>query len=73
MDFLTSLPRTSSCHNAIWVIVGRLIKFTNFLRVKTTYSTTKLARLYVEEIFRLYGVLASMVSNRIPILLLDLR
>ncbi|GJX96372.1 putative reverse transcriptase domain-containing protein [Tanacetum coccineum] len=39
MDFITRLPRTSSRHDSIWVIVDRLAKSTYFLAVYEDYKT----------------------------------
>ena len=64
IDFVNGLPRTSSGYDAIWVIVDRLTKTAHFLPIKKTYSTDRLARLYVNRIFYLYGVPMSIVSDR---------
>ena len=66
MDFVCSLPRTASRHDAIWVIVDRLTKTAHFLPINMTYPLEKLARLYIREIVRLHGVPASIVSDRDP-------
>ncbi|GJS35361.1 putative reverse transcriptase domain-containing protein [Tanacetum coccineum] len=50
MDFITRLPRTSSGHDLIWVIVDRLTKSTYLLAVREDYKTERLARLYINEI-----------------------
>ncbi|GJZ73095.1 putative reverse transcriptase domain-containing protein [Tanacetum coccineum] len=50
MDFITKLSRTSSGHDAIWVIVDRLTKSAHFLAVREDYKTEKLARLYINDI-----------------------
>nr|GEV04756.1 hypothetical protein [Tanacetum cinerariifolium] len=50
MDFITKLPRSSSGHDAIWVIVDRLTKSAHFLVIREDYSMEKLARLYIDEI-----------------------
>ncbi|GJW25424.1 putative reverse transcriptase domain-containing protein [Tanacetum coccineum] len=55
MDFITKLPRTSSRHDAIWIIVDRLTKFAHFLAVRENYKTKKLARLYIKEIIARHG------------------
>ncbi|KAD3336792.1 hypothetical protein E3N88_32311 [Mikania micrantha] len=47
MDFITKLPRTSSGHDSIWVIIDRLTKFAHFLPIRENYKMEKLARLYV--------------------------
>ncbi|GJX36912.1 putative reverse transcriptase domain-containing protein [Tanacetum coccineum] len=50
MDFVTKLPRTSSGHDTIWVIVDRLTKSAYFLPMSEDYKMDKLARLYLNEI-----------------------
>ena len=66
MDFVVRLPQTLRGLNAIWVIVDRLTKSAHFLPVKTTYSLDQSAQLYINEIVRLHGVPASIVSDRDP-------
>jgi len=50
MDFIVGLPRTQRGYDSIWVIVDRLTKVADFLRVKTTDSGARLAELYMERI-----------------------
>ncbi|GKD59279.1 putative reverse transcriptase domain-containing protein [Tanacetum coccineum] len=50
MDFITKLSRSSSGHDAIWVIVDWLTKLTHFLAIQEDYSIEKLSRLYINEI-----------------------
>nr|GEU61975.1 putative reverse transcriptase domain-containing protein [Tanacetum cinerariifolium] len=38
MDFVTKLPKTSSGHDTIWVIVDRLTKSAHFIPTRETYS-----------------------------------
>ncbi|GKD01812.1 putative reverse transcriptase domain-containing protein [Tanacetum coccineum] len=64
MDFITKLPRTSSGHNSIWVIVDRLTKSTHLLSIQEDYPTEKLARLYINEIVARHGVPISIISIR---------
>nr|GEV63457.1 retrotransposon protein, putative, Ty3-gypsy subclass [Tanacetum cinerariifolium] len=64
MDFITKLPRSSSGHDAIWVIVDRLTKSTHFLAIREDYSMEKLARLYIDEIITRHGVPTSIISDR---------
>ncbi|GKB19914.1 putative reverse transcriptase domain-containing protein, partial [Tanacetum coccineum] len=56
MDFVTKLPRTSSGHDAIWVIVDQLTKSAHFLPIREDYKMDRLARLYLNEIFARHGV-----------------
>ncbi len=60
------LPRTQKNHDAVWVIVDRLIKSAYFLPVRMDYSPDRLARLYINELERLHGVPVSIVSDKDP-------
>nr|GEW40021.1 reverse transcriptase domain-containing protein [Tanacetum cinerariifolium] len=62
MDFVTKLPKTSSGHDTIWVIVDRLIKSAHFIPIKATYSN--LTRLYIKEIVSRHGVPIYIISDR---------
>ena len=64
MDFISGLPRMESGYYSIWAIVERLTKSTHFLPVKKTFFMERLAKLYVDNIIRLYGALVSIVSDR---------
>ncbi|GJS49782.1 putative reverse transcriptase domain-containing protein [Tanacetum coccineum] len=63
MDFVTKLPKTSSGHDTIWVIVDRLTKSAHFLPMCEDYKMDRLARLYLNEIVARHGVLISIISN----------
>ena len=69
MDFVSGLPRTSSGYDAILVIINKLTKTAHFLPIKKTYSTNRLARLYVNRIVCLHRVPVSIVSAEEPLLL----
>jgi hypothetical protein len=64
MDCITGLPRTSSGHDSIWVVVDRLTKVAHFIPVHTTYTGKKLAELYLARIMCLHGVPKKIVSDR---------
>ena len=64
MDFVMGLPNSPREYKAIWVIVDRLTKSVYLLLVKTTYSLSKYANLYIAEILRLHGTPISIVSDR---------
>ncbi|GJU65693.1 putative reverse transcriptase domain-containing protein [Tanacetum coccineum] len=63
MDFVTKLPRTSSGHDTIWVIVDRLTKSAHFLPMREDYKMDRLARLYLNEIVAIHGVPISIISD----------
>ncbi|GJW44209.1 putative reverse transcriptase domain-containing protein [Tanacetum coccineum] len=64
MDFVTKLPKTSSGHDTIWVIVDRLTKSAHFIPTRETNSMETLTRLYIKEIVLQHGVPISIISNR---------
>ncbi|GKC91448.1 putative reverse transcriptase domain-containing protein [Tanacetum coccineum] len=63
MDFVTKLPRTSSGHDTIWVIVDRLTKSAHFLPMREDYKMDRLARLYMNEIVARHGVPISIIFD----------
>nr|GEU36455.1 putative reverse transcriptase domain-containing protein [Tanacetum cinerariifolium] len=63
IDFVTKLPRTSSRHGTIWVIVDRLTKSAHFLPMREDYKMDRLARLYLNEIVARHGVPISIISD----------
>ena len=64
MEFITGLPRTRSGDDSIWVVVDRLTKVAHFIPVKTTYTSAKLAKIYLTRIVCLHGVPRTIVSDR---------
>ncbi|GKB03059.1 putative reverse transcriptase domain-containing protein [Tanacetum coccineum] len=64
MDFVRKLPKTSSEHDTIWVIVDRLTKLAHFIPTKATDSMQTLTRLYIKEIVSRHRVPISIISDR---------
>ena len=64
MDFIIGLLRTNCGHNSIWVVVDRLTKLVKFIPTKKEIKTLELARLFIEHLYRLYGILTSIVFDR---------
>ena len=64
MDFITGLPRTRSGYDSIWVVFDHLTKVAHFIMVNTTYTSAKLAKIYMDRIVCLHGVPKSIVSDR---------
>ncbi|GJW97693.1 putative reverse transcriptase domain-containing protein [Tanacetum coccineum] len=64
MDFVMKLPRTSSRHDTIWVIMDRLTKSAHFLPMREDYKMDRLVRLYLNEIVARHGVPISIISDR---------
>ena len=66
MDFVTHLPRTSRRHDALWVIVERLMKSAHFLPMRMTFTLEEFCRLCIREVVQLHGVPISIVSDGDP-------
>ncbi|GKB92004.1 putative reverse transcriptase domain-containing protein, partial [Tanacetum coccineum] len=64
MYFVTKLPRTSSGHDTLWVIMDRLTKSAHFLPMCEDYKMDRLARLYLNEIVVRHGVPILIISDR---------
>ncbi|KAJ9543867.1 hypothetical protein OSB04_023574 [Centaurea solstitialis] len=64
MDLVVKLPRTVKGHDSIWVIVDRLTKSAHFLPIRESWSTERMAELYVSEIVKRHGVPLAIVSDR---------
>ncbi|GJV29420.1 reverse transcriptase domain-containing protein [Tanacetum coccineum] len=63
MDFVTKLPKSSSGHDTIWVVVDRLTKSAHFLPIHEDYKTEKLAKIYTNDIVARHGVPMSIISD----------
>ena len=65
MDFITGLPKSGpQQHDAILVIVDRLIKMAHYIRTHESVTSEGTARVYFDNIFRLHGLPDSLVSDR---------
>ena len=67
MDLITGLPvARGRSNNAIWVIMDQLTKVEHLLAIRDTDKTETLAELYINQIVKLHGVPANIVSDRDP-------
>lgn len=64
MDFIGPLPTTAAGFNSITVFIDRLTKMVHCRPSKTSDTAQDTARLYLDTIFRLHGLPASIVSDR---------
>ncbi|GJT02524.1 putative reverse transcriptase domain-containing protein [Tanacetum coccineum] len=64
MYFVTKLPKTSTRHDTIWVIVDLLTKSAHFIPIRATDSMETLSRLYIKEIVSRHGVPIFIISDR---------
>nr|GEX09963.1 putative reverse transcriptase domain-containing protein [Tanacetum cinerariifolium] len=63
MDFVMGLPCTQKENDAIWVVVDRLTKSAYFLPIRKVFSISRLADIFQQEIVRLHGTPAAIVSD----------
>nr|GEZ09976.1 hypothetical protein [Tanacetum cinerariifolium] len=63
IDFVTKLPRTSSRHDTLWVIVNRLTKSAHFISMREDYKMDRLTRLYLNDIVARHGVSILIISD----------
>lgn len=63
MDFIDGLP-LSGGKNCIMVIVDRFSKYAHFLPSAHPFSALQVAKLFVNQVYRLHGLPLSIVSDR---------
>nr|GEY75443.1 putative reverse transcriptase domain-containing protein [Tanacetum cinerariifolium] len=66
MDFVTRLHHTQKKNDAIWVVADRLTKSAHFLPIRKDFLISRLADIFQQEIVRLHGKLAAIISDRDP-------
>ena len=63
INFIVGFLHTQRDHDAIWVVIDRLTKMAKFIPTKATVSTPKLAWLFVDQLYCLYGLPSSILSD----------
>lgn len=62
MDFIEGLPVPGSA-NAILVVVDKFSKFSHFIALRHPFTAQTVAQLFLDNIFRLYGLPKSIISD----------
>lgn len=63
MDFVEGLPQSSSA-NVVLVIIDKFTKFGHFIALKHPFSAQTLAKLFLDQVYRLHGMPTAIVSDR---------
>ncbi|XP_073357893.1 uncharacterized protein [Aegilops tauschii subsp. strangulata] len=66
MDFIDGLPQSAQ-FNCLLVIVDKRTKFAHFLPLAHPYTASKVALLYMNQIYKLHGLPGAIVSDRDPV------
>lgn len=63
IDFIKGLP-TSRRFNCIMVVVHKLSRYAHILALAHPFSAQDVAQLYMEGVFKLYGLPLAIISDR---------
>jgi len=65
VDFVVELPLSSRC-DAVIIVVDSMLKQTHFILIHTIVTVEGAARLFLHQVWKLYGLPKYVVSDRRP-------
>jgi hypothetical protein len=65
MDFNTGLPKSGN-KSVIMVVVDRLSKYAHFCALQQPFTTSKVAQIFMDQVFKHHGMTHSIVSDHNP-------
>jgi hypothetical protein len=63
MDFITGIPKLGN-KSVIMVVVDRLSKYSDFYSLEHPFTTSTVAKIFMDQVFKLHGMPHSIVSDR---------
>ena len=66
MEFVFGFPEYDHENNGILLFVDRFSKVLNFATVPKSITSHSCARVFIDTVFRLHGLLRELVSDRGP-------
>ena len=63
MDFIEGLPKSEG-NEVIFVVVDRFSKYAYLMALAHPYSSITVAKVFMENVYKLHGMLATIVSDR---------
>lgn len=66
MDFVEGLPKSEG-KDVIMVVVDRFSKYAHFMSLSHPYTTLIVAKVFMDNVYKLHGLPASIVSDTNPI------
>lgn len=65
MDFIIGLPNSHG-KDTILVIVDKMSKYAHFIALSHPYTTLSIAQIFLDQFYRLHGLLKLIVNDRDP-------
>jgi hypothetical protein len=65
MDFITGLPKSGN-KSVIMVVVDLISKYAHLCALQHPFTTSIVAEFFMDQVFKLHGLLHSIVSNHDP-------
>lgn len=64
MDFVQGLPISRNKHNVILIMVDKLTNVAHFIPRNLTNGTHVIAQMFIQEVFRLHGILEKIIFDK---------